>query len=137
MGTYTEPNLEVVLELDFRFCASRRYLQDILLPNLEPPLQLEETPGAGTNNVSTFSVRGTSKSTPRDLNSVLLSCVAEQVAAQHIAGLENIKLPGQDGHMSDTDWSLAIVRNPARLSIDSIFGGSRRCPVGDDDGMAV
>lgn len=137
MEDYEEPNLELVLELDFRFCVSRRYLQDILLPNLEPPLQLEEAPGAGTNNVSTFTVRKTSTSTPRDLNSVLLSCIAEQVAAQNIAGLGNISLPEQVGHMSDTDWSLAVIGNPAGLSIESIFSGSRRCPVGNDDGMAA
>lgn len=137
MGDYKEPDLELVLELDFRFCVSRRHLVDVLLPNHEPPLKLVETLGAGTNNVNIFSVIESSTSAPWNLNSVLLSCTAEQVAAENIAGLGNSKLPGQVGHMSDTEWSLAVIQNPARLNIGSIFSGSTKCPVGTDDGMTA
>lgn len=137
MGTYEKADLDLVLELDFRFCVRREYLVDVLLPGHKPPLELVETPGAGTYNVNTFSVIESGTSTPWNLDSVLLSCIAEQVTAEKIAGLENIKRPGQAGHMSDTEWSLAVLENPARLNIGDIFSGSINCPLGTDDGMAA
>jgi len=74
MESYKKADLDLVLELDFRFCIRREYLVDVLLPGHKPPLELVETPGAGTNNVNTFSVIESGTSTPWNLDSVLLSC---------------------------------------------------------------
>lgn len=136
MGSYEDPDLGVVIEFEYRFCVSRKHLVDVVLPNHEPPLELVERPGAGPNNLTIFDVRTLDTRRRRNLDSILLCWLADQVAAARIAGLDNIKLPGMDGYMSDTEWSFTFVPNPATLDIRSIYRGCKWSPVGSDDGMA-
>ena len=137
MASSRDPELVLVLEVDFRFGLSRRHLEDVLLPDHAPPLKLVEIPKAGPNNVSSFSVQEIDTSATWNLDTFLLSCIADEVAAANIAGLEDIKLPGRDGHMSATEWSLAVIGIQGRSEIRKVFIGNQRCPVGRDDGMAA
>ena len=137
MASYKEPHLDLVLEWDFRLGVSRRHLEEVTLRYHDPRLELVETRGVGPNNVNTFSVRERDTLRPWNLGDLLLSCLADEVAAANIEGLEAIKLPEMNGHMSDTEWSFAVIGNPTRFAIESIYRSSQKRLAAIDDGMAA
>jgi len=137
MVSYTEPDLEIVLELDFRFGINRKYLEDIILRNHEPRLELTVTRATGQGDPDTFNFRDPNTSTAYDMDSILLSFIANHLAETKVAALSDIKLSRGTESVSDRYWRLDAVASPENIVIRSLYEGNEEYPVGNDDGTTA
>ncbi|KAI9873820.1 MAG: hypothetical protein M1830_010558 [Pleopsidium flavum] len=131
MTDYTEPDLEVVLELELRYAINRNTFVDIFLRNHAPPLQLTVIHGQSVSAIDPNTSR------TYDLDDIILSSVANHLAEIKVPALGDIKLSSGTEFISDRFWTLRTIASPEQMNFRRVYGGHEEYPVENGDVIRV